>query len=102
MSDPHLYVVVAHDGTDEAALERRMAAREAHLTVARRMKTEGKILHAGALLDDNRRMIGSMLVVAFLNRAELDEWLRTDPYVTENVWQNIEVRLFQPAPLDNV
>jgi uncharacterized protein YciI len=90
---------VAHDGTDDAALERRMAVREAHLAVARQMKAEGKIVHAGAMLDDSRRMIGSMLIVSFEERAALDEWLRTDPYVTGDVWRQIEVKLFQPAPL---
>lgn len=95
-----LYIVVAYDGTDSAALERRMAVREAHLAVARRMKADGQIIHAGAMLDDNRQMIGSMLVVSFEERAQLDEWLRTDPYVTGNVWQQIDIRLFQPAPLE--
>jgi len=99
MSAHQLYIVIAYDGTDDSALDRRMVAREEHLKVARGLKAEGKILHAGAMLNDNRVMIGSMLILSFPDRAELDEWLRTDPYVTGNVWQRIEVRPFQPAPL---
>ncbi len=93
------YVVIARDGTDQEAPARRLAVRETHLALARRMKAEGKIIHAGALLDDDRRMTGSLLVVAFASRAELDAWLAADPYVTGGVWRQIEVRLFQPAPL---
>ena len=94
-----LYIVIAYDGTDADALTRRMSVRESHLAVARRMKAEGQIVHAGAMLNDNQQMIGSMLVVSFEERAQLDAWLKTDPYVTGNVWQKIEVRPFQPAPL---
>ena len=40
-------------------------------------------------------MIGSACIAQFATREELDEWLRTDPYVTEGVWQDIDV--MQPA-----
>ena len=97
--ESNFYAVIARDGTDREAPGRRLAARETHLALARRMKAEGKIIHARALLDDDRRMAGSLLVVCFASRAELDAWLAADPYVTGNVWQQIEVRLFQPAPV---
>ncbi len=92
-------MVIARDGTDAEALERRMAAREAHLVEARRLKAAGHILQAGAMLDDAQRMIGSVLLVAFASRADVDQWLATDPYVTGGVWQDIEVKPFRPAPI---
>ena len=93
------YAVIARDGTDPEALARRLAVRETHLALARQMKAEGKIIQAGALLGSGGRMTGSLLVVSFASRAELDDWLATDPYVTGGVWRQIEVHPFRPAPL---
>ena len=42
-------------------------------------------------------MIGSMLLVEFPDREGVDAWLSGDPYVTEGVWQNIEVHPFRTA-----
>ena len=42
-------------------------------------------------------MICSACIVAFPSRAELDEWLRTDPYVTGYVWRRINVVPFRVA-----
>ena len=39
------FIVIGRDGTDENALERRMAAREAHLETAKEMYESGKWLY---------------------------------------------------------
>ena len=36
-------------------------------------------------------MKGSALVMEFPDRAALDKYLESEPYVVENVWQKIEV-----------
>ena len=36
-------------------------------------------------------MKGSALILEFENRAALDDYLAHEPYVTEGVWQKIEV-----------
>jgi uncharacterized protein YciI len=94
------FMIIAYDGTDEGALERRMAAREAHLAGARAMKTNGSMIVGGAILDDQGRMAGSSCIVEFPDRDAVDAWLAADPYVTENVWQKIEVRSFRCAQLN--
>ena len=94
------FLIIAYDGTDEGALKRRMAAREAHLVGARAMKASGSMIVGGAILDDDGRMVGSSCIVEFPDRAGVDAWLAADPYVTENVWQKIEVRPFRCAQLD--
>lgn len=86
------YLVVAYDGTDDAALARRLAARELHLAGAAALKQAGKLIAGGAILDDDDRMIGSTLYVEFDSRAELDNWLQQDPYVTGDVWRDITVK----------
>ena len=85
------FLVLAYDGSDEQALERRMAARPAHIALGDELRDKGKHLFATAVLDDAGKMIGSMLVVEFQDRAELDQWLAVEPYVTGNVWKQIEV-----------
>jgi uncharacterized protein YciI len=57
----------------------------------------GNILVGGAMLSEDGEMIGSMLLVDFPDRAAVDEWLKVDPYVTGDVWREIEVRPFRTA-----
>ncbi len=85
------FLVVAYDGTDEGALERRLAVREAHLAGAEKLKAAGNLIAGGALLNDAGDMIGSTLYAEFATRDELDAWLQQDPYVTGGVWQDIEI-----------
>jgi uncharacterized protein len=92
------WLIIARDGTDAGALERRMAARPTHLANAARLQAEGHLLVGGALVDDAGQMIGSACVAQFATRAELDAWLRTDPYVTGGVWREIEVLPYRVAP----
>ena len=93
------YVIIAYDGTDAEALSRRMAARPAHLENTRHLKADGHFIEGGAILDENGRMTGSVVIVTFASREDLDNWLNNDPYVTGKVWQKIEVKPFRCAVL---
>ena len=53
------YAVVAYDYTDNEALDRRLANREAHLDGVRGLARQGKFLSGGAILDSEGRMIGT-------------------------------------------
>jgi uncharacterized protein YciI len=93
------FIVVAYDGTDAGALERRLAARGAHLKSAKEMFESGKWLYAAGILDDGGKMIGSMIVCDFPSRDELEaQWLEEEPYVIGNVWKTINVNRAQVAP----
>ena len=85
------FMVVAYDGTDEGALNRRLAVRDSHIAGAIELKNKGNLIAGGAILDDAGRMIGSTSYVAFESRAELDAWLERDPYVTGDVWRDITI-----------
>lgn len=93
------YIITAYDGTDEKALDRRLMAREAHLKSVERRIKEGQHLYGAAILDDNGKMIGSMMVVDFPTREELEEWLKIEPYVVERVWQKIDIQACSVAPI---
>ena len=93
------FIVIGRDGTDENALERRMAAREAHLETAKKMHESGNWLYAAAILDDNGKMAGSMIVCDFESREALEkQWLDNEAYVKGNVWETIEVKQAAVAP----
>ena len=93
------FVLIAYDGTDEGALARRMAAREAHLKLGKDMHDKGKWLHAAGILDDAGGMIGSMIVCEFESREQLEkEWLSREPYIAGRVWHKIDIHRAQVAP----
>ena len=91
------YLVIAYDGKEEGTFERRLAVRDEHLKKVAQMKAEGKILFAGALLDENEKMTGSAVVVDFPSREELDKWLEEEPYVINNVWKDIDIKPYKAA-----
>lgn len=91
------WVITAYDGTDAEAIARRQSVRAAHLANVSPMVTDGRLKLGGALLDDNGAMIGSVAIVDFSSRTELDHWLATDPYVTGGVWQKVDVKPFRVA-----
>lgn len=92
------YIVTAYDGNDEKAIDRRLMAREEHLKTVERRAREGQHLYGAAILDDEGKMIGSMMVVDYPSREELDNWLKVEPYVVENVWDKIEIQPCRVAP----
>ena len=91
------FLVVARDGTDEGAFERRQRTRPTHLESIRPLVDAGNVLVGGALLNQSGGMIGSMLLVEFPDREGVDAWLAGDPYVTDGVWRDIEVHPFRTA-----
>jgi uncharacterized protein len=91
------FLVVARDGTDEGAPERRQRARPSHLESIQPLVDSRNVLVGGAILSDAGEMIGSMLLVDFHGKKDVDAWLAGDPYVTSGVWQAIEVTPFRTA-----
>ena len=92
------WLIIARDGSDAEAPARRQAARRAHLVTAATRLAAGHVRGGGALTDVAGNLIGSAAVAQFASRAELDAWLRTDPYVTGGVWRDIEVIPYRVAP----
>lgn len=87
------YLVIAYD--NEGALEKRLEVRDAHVEGAKKLMQEGKIIDAGALIEEDQ-MVGSTLYVDFENDEEINEWLENEPYVINNVWNMDE---FQIVPV---
>ena len=93
------YFLIAYDGTDDKALERRMAVREEHLKQAKKLFDAGKWLYAAGILNDAGKIIGSMVVCDYPSRVEMEEgWLKNEPYVLGKVWEHFEISRAQVAP----
>ncbi len=81
------FVITAYDGVGK--LYKRMEVRPLHLEGMERLKKH--LIAAGGLLDDEGKLKGSVLIMEFDNRKELDEYLASEIYVTEHVWEKITV-----------
>jgi uncharacterized protein YciI len=91
------FLLIAYDGTDQEALNRRMKVRGEHLEKIEILKNAGECLAGGAILDDNGKMIGSMIVYEFPDKESLEEKLKIEPYYTEGVWQKVDIQPFRLA-----
>ncbi len=94
------FIVTGYDGKDEDALDRRMAARDAHLKGAKEMADNGKWLYAAAILNDDGQMAGSVIVCEFESKEIMEkEWLDSEPYILGKVWEKVEITRAQVPPL---
>lgn len=81
------FIIKAYDG--ENKLDKRMEVRPRHLEGMDKLGDH--LICAGGLLDDEGKMKGSALILDFESREELDEYLKNEPYILENVWEKVEV-----------
>ena len=93
------YILVAQDGDQISALEKRMKIRPKHLELVRKMNAEGKIVLGGAQLTTVGMMNGSVLIFNFEHENELSEYLKIEPYILEGVWQSYTITPFRVADL---
>lgn len=90
------FVVTAHDGI--GMLDKRLEVRSRHLEGVLQL---GKhVVCAGGLLDDEGKMKGSVLVLDFEDRSELDAYLASEPYMVEHVWETVEVEIMNVVILN--
>lgn len=91
------FLIIAHD-YKEKGLKRRLEVRDKHIALGDQMKAAGTYLYGMATLDDNGKMNGSVMVMSFPSRNELDEWLLVEPYVVNKVWEKVEIIPCQVGP----
>ena len=91
------YLIIAKDGADEEALDRRKEVRPLHLAGAKKLKEKGNFVIGGAMLDDENNMRGSIMIVQFETKEDFQQWYDNEPYITGGVWKAIEVKPFRVA-----
>ncbi|EIM89493.1 uncharacterized protein STEHIDRAFT_73652 [Stereum hirsutum FP-91666 SS1] len=90
----HHFAVWAPDYTDPDCLKRRLAVRPNHATNIKTLIENGILKVAGFTItpdsleldNSERKMNGSMLVVAAANMAEVRTIIESDPYWDGKVW----------------
>jgi uncharacterized protein len=91
------YLIIAFDGTNENSLEHRMNVRPYHLEGVKKMKENGNFIIGGAVLNDDGKMIGSTMILQFEDPQELQNWMDSEPYIQQKVWEKFEVKPFRVA-----
>jgi uncharacterized protein YciI len=94
------FLLLAYDGTDPQAPQRRLRVREEHFKKIGLLKMKSEFLFGGAILDENNEMIGSMIVYDVPDRHSMDKILKDEPYLTNGVWEKIEIKPFRLARIE--
>lgn len=93
-----LYVIAGEDAPD--SLERRKAARGAHLERLRALKDKGRLIIAGPCPAIDAEdpgpagFTGSVIVAEFDSLEEAKTWAGEDSYVEQGVFSTVTVRPF--------
>ena len=95
------YIVTGYDYTDAGALQRRMNVRPHHLDGVKALKDAGNYVIGGALLSEEGKMMGSVMIVKFETEEELEAWKQNEPYITEKIWESVDVKPFKVASVGN-
>lgn len=93
------YAIVGQDVPD--SLDRRLAARPAHLDRLHALQQAGRLLLAGPFpsIDSNdpgtTGFSGSLIVAEFETLTDAQVWADADPYVAAGVYASISVKPFK-------
>ena len=96
-----LYAILAEDLP--GALERRLAARPAHVERLKALQDEGRLVLAGPhpAIDANdpgpAGFSGSLIVADFATREAAIAWASADPYAQAGVYGKVTVKPFRKA-----
>ena len=94
-----LYAIIGRDHVD--SLERRRLARPAHLQRIQPLVDAGRIVLAGPFPAIDAEdpgaagFTGSLIVAEFDSLEDARHWAEADPYVTEGVFADMDVRPFR-------
>ncbi|MBA1205019.1 YciI family protein [Pseudomonas capeferrum] len=94
-----LYAIIASDVAD--SLEKRLAARPAHLERLQQLQAEGRMVLAGPhpAIDSNdpgaAGFTGSLIVAEFDSLSAAQAWADADPYLAAGVYEQVVVKPFK-------
>lgn len=94
-----LYAIIGEDSAN--SLEKRLAARPAHLLRLQELQDQGRLLLAGPhpAIDSedpgSAGFTGSLIVAEFSDLNAAQSWASADPYVTTGVYNQVTVKPFK-------
>jgi uncharacterized protein YciI len=96
---PLFYAIIAEDVP--GSLEKRLAARPAHIARLNALKDEGRLLLAGPhpMIDSEdpgpAGFSGSLMIAEFASREAAIAWASEDPYALAGVYAKVTVKPFK-------
>lgn len=93
------YAIISEDA--ENSLEKRLAARPAHLSRLEQLRDEGRLLIAGPhpAIDSEdpgpNGFTGSLVVAEFASLEDAQNWADADPYIEAGVYARVNVKPFK-------
>ena len=93
------YAIISQDVSN--SLDKRLAARPAHLLRLQELTAEGRLLVAGphpAIDSENlgdAGFTGSLVIAEFASLNDAQEWADADPYVSAGVYERVVVKPFK-------
>ncbi len=93
------YAIIAEDKPD--SLNKRLAARPAHVARLEKLKEQGKLILAGPhpAIDNEdpgpAGFSGSLIVAEFDSFETAQSWANADPYIKAGVYNNVTVKPFK-------
>jgi len=94
-----LYAIIAQD--NENTLEKRLAARPAHVERLQALQAEGRLVLAGPhpAIDSEdpgpAGFSGSLIVAEFTSQQDAKIWANADPYVEAGVYSQVTIKPFK-------
>ena len=94
-----LYAIIGQDVPN--SLDKRIAARPAHVARLQELQGQGRLLLAGpfpavdAMEPGAAGYSGSLIVAEFATLASAQDWANADPYVAAGVYAEVRVRPFR-------
>ncbi|MFG0866213.1 YciI family protein [Pseudomonas sp. FYR_7] len=94
-----LYAIIASDVAN--SLEKRLAARPAHIERLQQLKAQGRVVLAGPhpAIDSNdpgeAGFSGSLIVAEFESLSAAQAWADADPYIAAGVYDQVVVKPFK-------
>ena len=85
------YIITCLDKKN--SLKKRLANRDLHLKYLKSLKN--KLILAGPILNKNNKPKGSVLILKFQNKFELDNFLKNDPYSKVDLFETVNVEIFK-------
>ena len=93
------YAIISQDKAN--SLEKRLAARPAHLERLKLLKEQGRLLIAGPhpAIDSEdpgpAGFSGSLVVAEFESLLQAQQWADDDPYIKADVYETVTVKPFK-------
>ena len=93
------YAIVGYDTPN--SLDKRVAARPAHVARLQAMQTDGRLLLAGpfpaidAVDSGAAGFTGSLIVAEFTSLQAAQDWANADPYFAAGVYASVDIKPFK-------